>query len=215
LPKPCQEVIFYLSSFFGVITLPKQKFYDLFTHKQYHQSMAIPIYTDLHLIKKRDEFIKQDRNHNKSPPITLISKKTDKSQEQLQNLVISSQKILIKMDTVWPIDFFKDTLIVDPLKITYTHRTFFMIAYTESILIEDIIEADVELSPLFATLRVSFVSYPTRQILIKPLWKKQAEYAREMIAGLRVAHRQNLKVEKLPIEQVTKLGELANPTPEQ
>lgn len=127
-------------------------------------------------------------------------------EQQLNDLIASSQKVMLQIDTVWPFDLFPDTLIIDPLKLTYTHRSFFMVEYTESILIEDLIEADVEEAPIFAALRLCFVSYPTRQIVIKPLWKSQAARARELIAGLRVAHRKHLHIENLPTEKFNKLG---------
>lgn len=168
--------------------------------------MVIPMHPDLHLMKKQNRFLMSSDKQNKSPP--TVDEQTHV--QTLKNLLESSQRVLMRIDTVWPLDFFPDTLIIDPLKLTYTHRSFFMVAYTESILISDLIETDVEISPLFATLRISFISYPTRQILIKPLWKQQASHAREIIAGLRIAHKQHVPMENLPTEHVSMLGTLAN-----
>lgn len=160
--------------------------------------------------RKGDGFAKiRDRYyqlfHLPKKPTNQNNHKNDQEQ-QLNDLIASSQKIMLEIGTVWPFDLFPDTLIIDPIKLTYTHRSFFWVEYTESILIEDLIEADVEMSPIFAALRLCFVSYPTRQIIIKPLWKSQAARAREIIAGLRVAHRKRLHIENLPTDKFKKLG---------
>lgn len=157
---------------------------------------------DPHLNKRKKEIVQSNRTSNKSPPTAQNSQRKTQQDEALDKLIASSQNILMRIDTIWPFDLFPDTLLIDPIKLTYTHRSFFMVAYTESILLSDLIETDVEMSPIFATLRISFVSYPTRQILIKPLWKLQAQKAREIIAGLRLAHKRHFPVEKLPTDKI-------------
>lgn len=178
-------------------------FVDVVTPKIDTDNMAQASTKDLHL-QKRQVVFKAGMATNKSPPSPLTSPQVKKFTQAYRDSV----NILIHVETVFPFDLFPDILIVDPLKVNYTHNIFFYSSFTESIPIADITNVVVEESVIFATLRISFISYPTRQIYIKPLWKHQAEKTREIIAGLMIANREKIEMKQLPFKNSAAIGQL-------
>ena len=180
-----------------------------------------PMY-DLHMLQRIEKYSRVGSKNNKSPPkikkvavlspyLTEVSKQEELQKRKFYKAVQESDRVLFRIQAVFPFDFFPDTLTIDPLKVNYTHEIFFYSSFTESIPIADITNVVVEESVIFATLRISFISYPTRQIYIKPIWKSDAEKAREILAGLMVVNREKIEMEKVQIynsEDVARLGHM-------
>ena len=126
---------------------------------------------------------------------------------KLEHLMGKSRTPLLQIETVFPFDFFPDTLIVDTTKVHIIIREFFASEEIHSIPIANIVDVYVETGPLFATLRILPQLVFEHQVTeITKLWKTDAVKARDMIQGLIVAIKEDIDVSKLPEEEdVSKL----------
>lgn len=175
--------------------------------------------SDPHLRKRQESFTNSSDTILPSTPSSIKQHLDDevekqelteqqKNKEKLSQLLQRAQTALLQIQTVFPFDFFPDTLTIDPNKLTFTRNTFFYSSYTESIPIINITNVDVETSIMFAALRISFISYPTQEILIKPLWKDDALKARDIISGLMITKKEHIDIEKIPIPDIQTLIQL-------
>lgn len=126
------------------------------------------------------------------------SQPKNESQRKFSELLKEANTLLLQAKTIFPFDPFPDVLTIDPLKVTILHNTFFYSSWTESIPVVNITNVDVEESLVFATLRISFISYPTQEVIVKPLKKDIARHARDIIAGLMVAAKEHIDLEEIP-----------------
>jgi hypothetical protein len=87
---------------------------------------------------------------------TLLLLKTHprKSTMELRQQVKQAQEILFQATTVFPFILFPDTLTIDRVKVTITHRFFFASAEVTSIQIEDILNVAATTDPLFGTVKI-------------------------------------------------------------
>lgn len=135
--------------------------------------------------------------HNVAPP--------GEEAKKLQDLMIKSQKPLLRISTVFPFDLFPDTLIVDVTKVHIISRQFFASEEIHSIPIKSIVDVYVETGPIFATLRVLPQMVFQHQVTqISQLWKSDAIKARDIIQGLIVATKEDVNIAKLPEEEDNK-----------
>lgn len=169
---------------------------------------------DPHLEKHKEEVLRDNPmapsldKSEQNAPLTQ-EEEGQKNTQAFSQLMRKSQEVLIHMKTVFPFDLFPDTLTVDPIKINYKCNILFSSGYTESIPIANVTDVVVESSVLFSALRISFANYPTTQILVKPLWKKDAICARDIIAGLVQTEKKQVDVMNTPTtnpQTLQKLG---------
>ncbi len=136
------------------------------------------------------------QSSKKVPSSSLNTQPNLEEQKKLQTLVKNSTRILYKINSVFPFDFFPDTLLIDPLKINYIHRTFFLEEEVKSILIENMGHVIVSSGPIFSTLTIVDTIYSTNTIIMKPIIKKQAFKAQNILQGLIVSKKENIDTAK-------------------
>jgi hypothetical protein len=117
------------------------------------------------------------------------------------------------MQTVFPFDFFPDTLTINANKIDVVKTSFFASHQTSSIPLRDIANVEIQTSPFFATLRITNIRYPMHPKVLRFLKKHEAMKAKNIIDGLLVAISQgaditNIEPTKL-IEEMEKVGNSA------
>src|SRR5690348_14171043 len=117
-----------------------------------------------------------------------------KEKEKLQSLIDKPQKPLLVISTVFPFDFFPDTLVIETIKVHLISRHFFASEQIHSFLVKGIADVFVETGPIFATLNIllQMVTRENQQTQIKNLWKHDAVKARDIIQGLIIASRENI-----------------------
>lgn len=147
---------------------------------------------------------------------TIFTSSTVNAEQQekqkLDTLVENSQKSLITLHTIFPLDFFPDTLTIDPLKINYVNKTFFMSEETKSILIENTGHVIVSNGPIFATLTIVDTIFSANTITMKPLFKHDALRAQNILQGLILTKKENIDTAKVAslqgeASQIEKLGQ--------
>lgn len=129
--------------------------------------------------------------------------------ERLDRLVEKSQKILLKITTVFPFTLFPDDVIIDPQKVNIIKREFFFSERIHSVFIRDISDVFIDTSIIFAGLRIIDRGFTENSIDINFLWRDEAIKARRIIQGLVVAHRQGIEMDKIEtVNLIKKLEEL-------
>ena len=125
-------------------------------------------------------------------------------------LVEKSNRILASVTSVFPFDFFPNTVNVEEGRITVIVRNFFLSSQVHSVDIKDISNVFIDLAPFFAQLVIVSKTFARNQVKINFLKKNEAIFARRMIEGLRVFESKQIDTSVYSKEElVNKLLELS------
>lgn len=125
-------------------------------------------------------------------------------------LVEKSNRILASVTSVFPFDFFPNTVNVEEGRITVIVRNFFLSSQVHSVDIKDISNVFIDLAPFFAQLVIVSKTFARNQIKINFLKKDEAIFARRMIEGLRVFESKQIDTSAYSKEElINKLLELS------
>lgn len=105
---------------------------------------------------------------------------------KLVNLSEEREEVLMKIKTVFPFDFFPDTITIDPIKVQITQKYFFLSKTVKTILVKDIVDSSVETGPLTSTLEI-VTKEDDKPIRLSYIRTKDAETAMKIIKGLVIA----------------------------
>lgn len=117
--------------------------------------------------------------------------------QKFNSLLRDSNKILFKMSSVFPFDFFPDEITIDEYKVNIIFHEFFLSEDVHSITIDMIKDIEVEAGPLFAILKIVPDGYPGKVVEVKNLKRSDAIRARKIILGLMVMKKQGIDPIKL------------------
>jgi hypothetical protein len=131
---------------------------------------------------------------------------------ELAKVIDSSQEVLARAKTVFPLDLFPDTVTVDRSQVTITHHWFFFVGATSSIRIEDILNVEATVGPFFGSLTLSTRYFDSsRAHNIKRLWRWDAVRLQAIIQGMIVAAKKQIDTMALNknelIDGLTKVGQ--------
>lgn len=125
-------------------------------------------------------------------------------------LVEKSNRILASVTSVFPFDFFPNTVNVEEGRITVIVRNFFLSSQVHSVDIKDISNVFINLAPFFAQLVIVSKTFARNQVKINFLKKDEAIFARRMIEGLRVFESKQIDTSVYSKEElINKLLELS------
>ena len=163
-------------------------------------------------LKKREQHIKKHSEARADGSSLLVQKKRNKAtaEDKVKELARKSTQILYQLTTVFPFDFFPDTITINANKIDIVRSEFFFSHNTTSIPIRDIANVEVETTPFFATLKLINIRAPMRPINISFLKIHEAKKAKNIIDGLLVATEQGADISSLEpkvfLPQIERLG---------
>ena len=134
---------------------------------------------------------------------TSLSPPLSPQDEQLNQLVKKSRTILYRISSVFPFDFFPDTLIIDETKVEIRQRIFFMFEKVSPILISDIKTVTVSCGPIFASLVIELVGQQQdNPDPINYLWRWEARRACRIILGLITCFQEGIDLGQLANDNV-------------
>lgn len=132
---------------------------------------------------------------------------------KLDNLVKKTNRRILSIQSVFPFDFFPDTVHIDENKVDVIHRTFFWEKQMFPILIKNINGANITTNPFFATLSIEVTGYEKNPRPIRFLKRNDAVRARRIILGLVACAKEGRKgidLSKIPLtelrEKVEEIG---------
>lgn len=133
--------------------------------------------------------------------------------DKVYSLARKSTQVLFQTHTVFPFDFFPDTLTITANKLDVVNSTFFASHETTSIPLRDIANIEIQTAPFFATLRIINIRYPMHPLILRYLKKDDAFRAKNIIDGLLVAMSQGADISAIEpkqfLEEIERVGESA------
>ena len=137
------------------------------------------------------------------------AEKAEKNRQAVEDMVTNSNRIIMKISSVFPLDFFPTVLVAEDTRITIIHRQLFS-SQVHSINIKDISNIFIDTSILFAQLTIISNTFAENQIIIHKLWKKDAILIRRIIEGLRMFAAKDIDTTAYKVEDlIDKLKELS------
>ncbi len=140
---------------------------------------------------------------------------TDDSQQakkELDILVSRADKILFRAKTVFPFDFFPDTVTIDANKVDITLKSFFATEAMTSIMLKEIMDVRVHTALFMAKLIIDYGPHPlkVKKVFVSHLWRADALKAKEIIEGMLLLYRgENIDTTKLkPEETIREVREI-------
>src|SRR5258708_7965897 len=105
--------------------------------------------------KKKAAIQKVDSAHTDVVATSSEDVKNIKEQSaNFEKLIKKSDRVLLKIKSVFPFEFFPDSIVIDESKVSIIHRIFFWTAAIQSIPIQHVQDVEVDTSILFATLKI-------------------------------------------------------------
>jgi hypothetical protein len=138
------------------------------------------------------------------------TKEEEASKAKLQELSSRNHVILMKIKTLFPFDFFPDTLIIDMTKVNIISKQFFATEIITNINLKDIIEVSAETAIFMGNLVITYVPNVDGKIgMLEPityrlnlLRRRQALKAQRILKGILVARREGIEISKCSPEEI-------------
>jgi hypothetical protein len=115
-------------------------------------------------------------------------------------------RVLFTLSSIFPFDFFPDTIVIDEEKITIIYRRFFYERHVSSLYYYALMSASCETDLFFTTLNFELAMgmIDEEPEPISYLGKNQADYARRLITGMiRLHQSKDFDFQKLSVNQIT------------
>ncbi len=137
------------------------------------------------------------------------ARKAETDRHKLEDMVVSSNRVLTSIKSVFPLDIFPTTIDVEATRLTVCHRQLFS-SQVYAPEIKDIANVLIDENFFFATLTIISRTFIDNEIKINNLWKKEAVFLRRMIEGLRMFEKEGIDTTNFSIEElISKLKELS------
>ena len=147
---------------------------------------------------------------NQPQTFKAIEKKNEEIQK-IDSLIQDTQRIIYKVWSVFPFDFFQSTLIVDLRKVDIVRREFFGSERVESLDHSQIIDVIISTTPFMCSLTLVNKEFKTEPVVISKLWRKDAVRAKRIISGLVACKKENIDLSLLTDKEIlTKVEEIGN-----
>ena len=137
--------------------------------------------------------------------------KIESDKNKLDELIRKSNRSIVSISSVFPWNFFPNTIDVEENRVTFIFRQLFA-SQSHSVDIKDISNVFIESGFFFATLQIVSRTFIQNDIKIEYLKKKDAYRTRDIIEGLRTFVQNDINSSKYEINDlITKLNELNVP----
>jgi hypothetical protein len=127
--------------------------------------------------------------------------------DKLLGVTIHSHEILYKAKTVFPFNFFPDTIIIDKEKLTIIARYFFWVAKITSVPIRDILSVEADVGPFFGSIHLTSRYFFTNPHSINFLWRKDVFKIQKLVQGFIIANEREIDCSAIDKSQLEELLE--------
>lgn len=169
-------------------------------------------------IQQKVEEVNQKIEAKKEGEVEQIKedrKEIVKMNDILRNIAQKDNIILLKAKTIFPFDFFPDTIIIDTMKVSVINKTFFASQQVATISIKDVIDVTLETAFFLSNIVISYmpkVDSPTGMIQphehrVNLLNNKDAMRIKNLLKGIQLAQREGIDVAKMRPEDLTEFIE--------
>lgn len=135
--------------------------------------------------------------------------KAEKNRQAVEDMVNNSNRILLKVSSIFPWDFFPTSIIAEDTRVTIVNRQLFS-SQVHSVDIKSISNVFLDTGIIFARLSIISNTFAENEIIIDRLWKKEAVLMRRIIEGLRAFVNKDIDTTVYTVEElVSKLKQLS------
>jgi len=117
--------------------------------------------------------------------VKSLAGKAEKNRQAIEDMVNNSNRVLLRVSSVFPLDLFPSSIIAEETRLTIIHRQLFS-SQAYSVDIKNISNVFIDTGILFSQLTIVSDTFVENQIVIDKLWKKEAIFIRRIIEGLRM-----------------------------
>jgi len=136
-------------------------------------------------------------------------RKIETDQHKLDDMMTKSNRIIISISSVFPWDFFPDSINVEETRVTVIQRQLFA-SQVHSVDIKNISNVFIDNDIFFTALTIVSSTFEENTIKIMKLRKKEADLTRRLIEGMRMFIEKDIDTSKYTTEElVGKLEELS------
>lgn len=111
--------------------------------------------------------------------------KAEKNRQTVEDMVNNSNRVLLKISSVFPWDFFPSSIIAEDTRVTIVTRQLYS-SQVHSVDIKNISNVFIDTGILFAELTIVSNTFAENEITVDRLRKKEAILMRRIIEGLRM-----------------------------
>lgn len=127
--------------------------------------------------------------------------KKEEDSQAVSDLIAKSNRCIISISSLFPWDFFPNTIIVEENRVTFVFRQF-LASQSHSIEIKDISNVFIESSLFLATIQIVSNTYVQNDIKIGNLYSKKAIKVQRIIEGLRTFREYNINTSDYEINEL-------------
>jgi hypothetical protein len=136
-------------------------------------------------------------------------RKIETDQHRLDDMMAKSNRIIISISSVFPWEFFPDTINVEETRVTVIQRQLFA-SQVHSVDIKNISNVFIDNDIFFTALTIVSKTFEENNIRIMKLRKKEADLTRRLIEGLRMFIEKDIDTSKYTTQElISKLEDLS------
>jgi hypothetical protein len=125
------------------------------------------------------------------PPILAHNRK-ETNEEKLMDVTVGAHDILFTASSIFPFVIFTDSISMDRQQLTIIHRSFFSTANSISVRVEDVLNVESNVGPLFGSIHI-FSKFFTNDIKsIGFLSRSNTLKIQRLIQGYMIAHHRKI-----------------------
>lgn len=128
----------------------------------------------------------------------------EEDRADLKDMADNSQEVLIMAESIFPFNFFPDTITVSRMKVSVAKRYFFRVAEVTSMQIDDILNVEVDVGPLFGSLSIYTRIQGIAPLRITFLSRGKAIEVKRVLEGYIIAKSQEIDCSAIPRDELVK-----------
>jgi hypothetical protein len=129
-------------------------------------------------------------------------------EEQTEKLYDAAKKandILLKVDTVFPLTLFPDTVTIDREKLSIAKREFFKVASISSTPLDDIESVDANVGPFFGSLRITSSFFVNNTRRVRYLMRDDALRIQQILQGYKLTKEKEIDLSKIETKELVRM----------
>lgn len=159
----------------------------------------VPAVSSVRVIPKLTDQVLQEEGKNEQTKNEATKKEEDR--QMVSDLIKKSNRCIISISSLFPWDFFPNTIEVEESRVTVMFRQF-LASQSHSVDIKDISNVFIESSYFFASLRIVSRTFIQNDITIGHLDAKKARRVQMVIEGLRTFAEHNIDTSNYEVKEL-------------
>ena len=159
----------------------------------------VPVVSSVRVIPKLTDQVLQEEGKNEQTKNEATKKEEDR--QTVSDLIKKSNRCIISISSLFPWDFFPNTIEVEESRVTVMFRQF-LASQSHSVDIKDISNVFIESSYFFASLRIVSRTFIQNDITIGHLEAKKAHKVQMVIEGLRTFAEHNIDTSNYEVKEL-------------